>query len=80
MLSESFFSDNLRFNIDTLSYLPRWIIVVIDFAVLMIAFFTYLLFRGTGLDYILIPNSVLYLGVLFELIYYFFGYLEPILE
>jgi hypothetical protein len=33
------FPDNLRFNIDTLSYLPRWIIVVIDFAVLMIAFF-----------------------------------------
>jgi hypothetical protein len=72
MLSELFFRDNLRFNIHTLSYLPRWIIVVIDFAVLMIAFFfTYLLFRGTGLDYILIPNSVSYLGVLFELIYSF---------
>jgi hypothetical protein len=34
-----FFRDNLRFNIHTLSYLPRWIIVVIDCAVLMIAFF-----------------------------------------
>jgi hypothetical protein len=52
---------------------------VIDFAVLMHFFFTYLLFRGTGLDYILIPNSMSYLGVLFG-INIFFGYLEPILE
>jgi hypothetical protein len=33
-----------------------------------------------GLDYILIPNSVLYLGVLFGINILFFGYLEPILE
>jgi hypothetical protein len=45
---------------------------VIDFAVLMIAFFLLTYCLGTGLDYILIPNSVLYLGVLFELMYYFF--------
>jgi hypothetical protein len=52
---------------------------VIDFAVLMIAFFllTYCL-EVQGLDYILTPNSVLYLFCL-ELIYSF-GYLEPILE
>jgi hypothetical protein len=42
----------------------------------MIAFF----FIVYLLDYILTPNSIVYLGVLFGLIYSFFGYLEPILE
>jgi FlaA1/EpsC-like NDP-sugar epimerase len=65
--------NNVRFDIHTLSYLPRWIIVVIDFTVLMTAFFfTYLLFRGTGLDYIRTPNGVLYLGLLFGVNVFFF--------
>ena len=43
----------LKFKIDNLSYLPRWVIVIIDVSVLLLAFvFTYLLFKGTGLNYI----------------------------
>ncbi|WP_410501005.1 polysaccharide biosynthesis protein [Flavobacterium sp. ACAM 123] len=46
---------------------------MMDLAVLMIAFFfTYLLFRGTGLDYIRIPNSALYIGCLFVVNVFFF--------
>jgi FlaA1/EpsC-like NDP-sugar epimerase len=46
---------------------------MMDLAVLMIAFFfTYLLFRGTGLDYIRIPNSTLYIGCLFVVNVFFF--------
>ncbi|SEA87438.1 NDP-sugar epimerase, includes UDP-GlcNAc-inverting 4,6-dehydratase FlaA1 and capsular polysaccharide biosynthesis protein EpsC [Flavobacterium gillisiae] len=68
-----FSRDNLKFNIHNLSYLPRWIIVMMDFAVLIIAFFfTYLLFRGTGLDYIVTPNSVLYISSLFGINIFFF--------
>lgn len=68
-----FSRDNLKFNIHNLSYLPRWIIVMMDFAVLIIAFFfTYLLFRGTGLDYIVTPNSVLYISFLFGINIFFF--------
>ena len=46
----SFFSrENLRFNISSLNYLPRWIILSIDFGVLISAcLFNFLLFRGTG--------------------------------
>jgi FlaA1/EpsC-like NDP-sugar epimerase len=71
---KNFFSrENLRFNIHNLSYLPRWIIVMMDCSVLMMAFFfTYLLFRGTGLDYIVTPNTVLYLSFLFGINIFFF--------
>jgi len=70
----NFFSrENLRFNIHNLSYLPRWIIVMMDFAVLIIAFFfTYLLFRGTGLDYVITPHSLLFIGSLFGVNIFFF--------
>lgn len=72
--SISFFSrENLRFNIHNLSYLPRWIIVMIDFVVLMISFFfTYLIFRGTGLDYIITPNSAVFISVLLGVNVFFF--------
>jgi len=56
--SNSFFSrENLRFNISSLNYLPRWIILTIDFGVLVSAcLFSFLLFRGTGLDFMITPH------------------------
>ena len=49
----TFFSRaNFRFNIHNLSYLPRWIIVVIDFTILFLAFFfAKLIINGIGLRY-----------------------------
>jgi FlaA1/EpsC-like NDP-sugar epimerase len=56
--SNSFFSrENLRFNISSLNYLPRWIILAIDFGILVSAcLFSFLLFRGTGLDFMITPH------------------------
>jgi FlaA1/EpsC-like NDP-sugar epimerase len=55
--SNSFFSrENLRFSISSLNYLPRWIVLAIDFGVLVSAcLFSFLLFRGTGLDFVTTP-------------------------
>lgn len=55
--SGSFFSkENLKFSISSLNYLPRWIVLAIDFSVLIAAcVFNFLLFRGTGLDFMLTP-------------------------
>lgn len=64
---------NLRLSISNLSYLPRWIIVAIDFVVLFIAFFfTFLLFRGTGLDYIITPHEVGFIASFFGVNVFFF--------
>ncbi|WP_369754068.1 SDR family NAD(P)-dependent oxidoreductase [Flavobacterium sp. WC2409] len=72
-MSHFFSRENLRFNIHNLSYLPRWIIVMMDFVVLMISFFfTYLIFRGTGLDYIITPHSVVFISSLFGVNIFFF--------
>ncbi|UQD56139.1 polysaccharide biosynthesis protein [Flavobacterium sp. K5-23] len=70
----NFFSrENLCFNIHSLSYLPRWIIVVMDLSVLIVAFFfTFLLFRGTGLDYIITPHSIIFINLLFGVNLFFF--------
>lgn len=72
--SNSFFSsENLRFNISNLNYLPRWIILSIDFGILIIAsFFTYLLFRGTGLDYIITPHGEIFIIAFLFLNLFFF--------
>jgi FlaA1/EpsC-like NDP-sugar epimerase len=65
--------ENLRLNFHNLSYLPRWIIVMIDFAVLILAFsFTFLLFKGTGLDYIVTPHNILFVNLLFGVNLFFF--------
>lgn len=58
-----FFSrKNLTFKINNLNYLPRWIIIVIDCSILLMSFiFTYLLFDGTGLDYIIRSHEVTFL-------------------
>ncbi len=55
--STSFFSrENLRFSISSLNYLPRWIILFIDFGVVIAScLFSFLLFRGTGLNFALTP-------------------------
>ena len=72
--SKSYFSrDNLRFNIHNLSYLPRWIIVLIDFTVLLLAFsFTSLIFDGTGLEYIVTKHSSVFVSLLFAVNIFFF--------
>jgi len=72
--TKSYFSkDNLRFNIHNLSYLPRWIIVLIDFTVLLIAFgFTYLIFDGTGLEYVVTKHTMVFVSFLFGVNIFFF--------
>ena len=69
-----FFSrENLKFNIHSLGYLPRWLIVLIDLSVLLLCFFfTILIFRGTGLDYIITPHSFVFTGLLFVVNIFFF--------
>ncbi|TDE04564.1 polysaccharide biosynthesis protein [Flavobacterium hiemivividum] len=70
---EIFSRTNLKFNLHSLGYLPRWIIVMLDCAVLILAFFfSYLLFRGTGVNYIRTPHSVLFVGSLFGVNLFFF--------
>jgi FlaA1/EpsC-like NDP-sugar epimerase len=64
---------NLKLNIHNLSYLPRWIIVMIDVSVLIVSFFfTLLIFRGTGLKYILTTHDVLFVSSLFGVNIFFF--------
>ncbi|WP_325262225.1 SDR family NAD(P)-dependent oxidoreductase, partial [Flavobacterium sp.] len=56
-----FSRDNLKLSIRNLSYLPRWIIVMIDFSVLIITYFsTLLIFRGMGLKYIITVHDVFF--------------------
>ena len=72
-VSKYFSRANLRFNIHNLSYLPRWIIVMMDVTVLVVAFFfTYLIFRGTGLDYIITPHRFLFISSFFGVNIFFF--------
>ena len=71
--SEFFSHENLRFNIRNLSYLPRWIIVLFDISVLILAFFgTYILFKGTGLDYIISTRNFTFVGMLLGFNIFFF--------
>lgn len=63
--SKYFSKLNLRLNIHNLGYLPRWIIVSIDLVVLILSFFfTYLIFKGTGLDYVITSHSGWYFSSL----------------
>lgn len=70
----NFFSrENLKFNIHNLSYLPRWIIVMMDFSVLVICFFfTVLIFKGTGLEYVITPYIFRFLAAFFGVNLFFF--------
>ena len=60
-LSHFFSRENLRFNIHNLSYLPRWIIVMIDISILLVSFyFTKGIINGIGLRYIFVDNKMLF--------------------
>jgi FlaA1/EpsC-like NDP-sugar epimerase len=73
LISNFFSRENLRSNIHNLSYLPRWIIIMIDFGVLILSFFfTFLLFKGTGLDYIITPHRILFVNLLLASNLFFF--------
>ncbi|MBW4360357.1 polysaccharide biosynthesis protein [Flavobacterium taihuense] len=69
-----FFSrSNLRLSIRNLSYLPRWIIIMIDLSVLIVAFFfTLIIFRGTGLQYINTSKDVVFISCFFGVNIFFF--------
>ncbi|TAF64530.1 MAG: polysaccharide biosynthesis protein [Flavobacterium sp.] len=69
-----FFSrSNLRLNIHNLSYLPRWIIILMDSLVLNVSFFfTVLIFKGTGLEYVLTPHYMAYITLLIAVNVFFF--------
>lgn len=73
-INPNFFSrENLKFSIHNLRYLPRWIIVMMDFSVLVLSFFfTILIFKGTGLDYIITPHSLRFVSALFGVNIFFF--------
>lgn len=73
-LIHKFFSRaNLKFSLHNLKYLPRWIIVLMDTMVLNIAFFfTVLIFRGTGLDYVVTTHEFAYITVLMLVNIFFF--------
>ncbi len=73
-MDAGFFSrDNLKLSIRNLSYLPRWIIVMIDISVLTITFFfTLLIFRGTGLKYINTVHDVFFTVCFFACNIFFF--------
>lgn len=72
--TQNFFSRaNLKFNIHNLSYLPRWIIVLMDTMVLNVSFFfTVLIFKGTGLEYIVTPHYLMYISLLMVVNVFFF--------
>ena len=72
--TQNFFSRaNLKFNIHNLSYLPRWIIVLMDTMVLNVSFFfTVLIFKGTGLEYIVTPHYLVYISLLMGVNVFFF--------
>jgi FlaA1/EpsC-like NDP-sugar epimerase len=64
---------NLKFNIHNLSYLPRWLIIAMDFTVLIFAFFfTNLIFKGTGLEYIRLPDNLVFTSSFFAVNVFFF--------
>ncbi|TWH99162.1 FlaA1/EpsC-like NDP-sugar epimerase [Flavobacterium tiangeerense] len=73
LFTEYYSNLNLRLNIHNLGYLPRWIIVSIDLVVLVLSFFfTYLIFKGTGLDYVITSHSGWYFASLLLCNIFFF--------
>lgn len=64
---------NLRSSINNLSYLPRWIIIAIDVMVLIFSFtFTYMLFEGTALGYIITSHQFYFVSSLIVVNVFFF--------
>ncbi len=73
-INADFFSkENLKLSIHNLGYLPRWIIILIDVLVLLIAFtFTSVLFNETGLDYVITPHNFTFItGLLCTNLFFF---------
>ncbi|MEN2400335.1 nucleoside-diphosphate sugar epimerase/dehydratase [Flavobacterium sp. MC2016-06] len=73
LLYNTFSPRNLKANINNLSYLPRWVIVAIDVMVLVFSFsFTYLLFEGTAIGYIITPHhSYIVSGLIIVNVFFF---------
>lgn len=70
-----FSKDNLKVNIRNLSYLPRWIVVLIDLFILVLSItFTYFIFKGTGTDFILTSKRALFLVSYFVVNVFFFWF------
>ncbi|MBW1657707.1 polysaccharide biosynthesis protein [Flavobacterium quisquiliarum] len=73
LLYKTFSPRNLRANINNLSYLPRWIIIAIDVMVLFFSFsFTYLLFDGTAIGYIITSHDFYFVAGLILVNIFFF--------
>ncbi len=73
LLYTTFSPRNLRANINNLSYLPRWIIIAIDVMVLFFSFsFTYLLFEGTAIGYIITSHDFYFVASLIFVNIFFF--------
>ncbi|MBZ4036554.1 polysaccharide biosynthesis protein [Flavobacterium sp. 17A] len=73
LLYKNFSPRNLRANINNLSYLPRWIIIAIDVMVLFFSFsFTYLLFDGTAIGYIITSHDFYFVASLILVNIFFF--------
>lgn len=73
LLYKAFSPRNLRANINNLSYLPRWIIIAIDVMVLFFSFsFTYLLFDGTAIGYIITSHDFYFVASLITVNVFFF--------
>jgi len=68
-----FSRENLRFNINNLSYLPRWIIIMIDITVLAISFLlTYFIYDGIGSHYIYSSYHISFVATLMGINIFFF--------
>lgn len=73
LLHNYFSPRNFKANINNLSYLPRWIIVGIDIIVLIFSFtFTYMLFEGTALGYIVTSYQFYFISSLITVNVFFF--------
>jgi FlaA1/EpsC-like NDP-sugar epimerase len=73
LLHNYFSPRNLKAHINNLSYLPRWIIVGLDVMVLILSFtFTYLLFEGTALGYIITSHRLVFIASLISVNVFFF--------
>ncbi|RTY86072.1 polysaccharide biosynthesis protein [Flavobacterium sp. RSP15] len=60
-------------SMHNLGYLPRWIIILIDLMVLSTSFvFTFLIFKGTGMDYIITDHSTILIAGFFATNLFFF--------
>ncbi|MFB9108005.1 polysaccharide biosynthesis protein [Flavobacterium gyeonganense] len=73
LLYNKFSPRNIKANINNLSYLPRWIIVAIDIMVLLFSFtFTYMLFEGTAIGYIVTSYHFYFISSLIIVNVFFF--------